>query len=317
MGTYVYTTTTLLGPRVRTGYLFTKEEIDFTAAFAIRLNAIVEAAVETTRRNDGVPVFYVPSTEFAFQPRHTVCDRGAARSATEPFARSLTSYNGAGTGDVDLLIKAANPYGPVGVFDQIKANKRIIELGLQEMVHPNVAGYEAETLALLRWSRSKAAAEAAAFTRSAGAAKDPPTSWKQSDVRLEWDQQQVPKLAPSTSYPLTVPGFAPSSPLRVVVQSAPRLLAAPKADGAGALNTRVAIPHDLEGGSHTLVVTGTDARGRPRVVRIPFELDRPFRPTVLASMTVGSLVGIVLGLVLLRLTGQTPGIRRRLLGVEL
>ena len=60
------------------------------------------------------------------------------------------------------------------------------------------------------------------------------------------------------------------------------------------------MPRDLEGGPHTLMVVGTDARNHLRTVRIPFEIHRPFRP----SMAGGSGLALLLDLLLTSTTGQ-------------
>jgi Mg-chelatase subunit ChlD len=271
--------------------LFSPAEIDFAVKFAVRLNTIVEEAVETARRNDGVPVFFVPVTELAFQPRHTACDDGGPETSTEPFARGLKHVNGAGN-DFDLLIARASPSVPLRAI----AVTRATQLAMQETAHPNQRGYDAETLAILRWSRSPEARAAAAFTRDAGAADPAPTSWPLSDVNLgQLEQRSQPVLQGGTSYPLTESGFAPGSQLQLVVESEPRTLGRPQADASGNVRTVASIPRDIEGGDHELVLSGVDPGGKPRVVRIAFKVNESFSPPLELVMAAGSLLLFLAG----------------------
>ena len=305
MGTYTVAAT-FEGITVKhTFYLLTPGESDFVVKYALKLNAVVEAAVETARRERGIPVFYVPTTEFAFQPNHTVCDG-------EPFARATNSFNG-GEWNASNIIALANPSPDRdSVANKIVAAKEVGERGIQELVHPNVSGYQAETQAILRWSRGRAAADAVAFTRTAGIAEEPaPTTWPASDAVLGPSSSDAGTLQPGTTYPLQAAGFAPSSETRIIVQSTPRVLGVPDADSAGGIDTRVAIPRDLAGGDHELRVVGRDPQGRPRTLTIRFSVDAPFRPGVLTSLLVGAAVLLLLGGVLAVATGQPARIRRR------
>lgn len=294
-----------------TVYLLDTREIDFLVDFGLRLNAQVEAAVRTARA-EGVPVFFVPSTERAFQPSHTLCDAGAKGSASEPFARSLDSYNGAGLNRETLieLIKGS-PFDPYAALSRSKVSFKAFRRGFKEIAHPNVAGYDAVTLALLRWTRSNAAADAVAFTRAAKPADPTPLSWNASDVNLgQLAPAATPTLQGGTSYPLTVGGFAPGSAVQIELHSTPRPAGTAFAGAGGRIRTRVAIPRDLADGRHALVLLGRDAQGDPRRVAIAFEIDRPFRPSVPAAMAAGSGLALLLGLLLTWRTGALPRRRR-------
>lgn len=310
MGVYVLSA----GPVSRTVYLLDAKEIDLAVDYAVRLNAIVESAVETARREKGIPVFFVRDTELAFQPGHTVCDSGSKGSAREPFARNVDSFNG-GAKNKQTLLALANPSIGLGAaIARLRAERAVVERGIQELVHPNPAGYAAETQAILRWSRSKAAAEAVTFTKRVDAADPAPTTWQVSNEdlsRLLGPNSSV-QLQGGTDYPLTVSDFAPDALVRIEAHSRRRLLGLARADAQGRLATRVSIPRDLSGGRHQLELYGADTDGRLRIVRFGFTVDGPFRPPLVASVGVVSGAALLLGLLLTWLTGVLGGWRRRL-----
>lgn len=287
----------------KTEYLVNDKELDSVFDYGTRLNAIVESAVRTSRMG-GVPVFYVPATEFAFLPSHTVCDSGPAGSATEPFARSLLSFNG-GALNGDTLSGLTSGK----VSDALKAAGTVAARGAQELVHPNKAGYAAVTSAILRWSRTKDARNAVAFLKTAKPVDTQLPDWIFSDVALGGGGGVLPILQGGTSYPFRSGGFAPNSPTRIEMRSTPRLLAVEQADRNGLLATRIAIPRDVENGRHTLIVSGVDGQGRPHVVRVAFEVDRPFRPTLIGSIAGLSGIALLLGAIL-TLAGGGAGRRR-------
>jgi hypothetical protein len=288
----------------RTAYALTPKEIDSIFEFAIKLNEAVESAVLTARAEQDVPVFYVASTEFSFLPHHTVCDTGDHDSATEPFARSVKSINGAGINSDTVLAVASPIANPLQAVARIRAGGTILRRSIQEIAHPNVRGYLAETLAILRWTRSKAAQDGAEFTRNADPVDPTPITWNVSQENLGQLDGRSITLQGGTTYPLTLDGFGPYTPLRIEAHSEPRLLATAETDEEGVLEMRVAIPRDLDDGEHTLEVSGADARGEQRVVRIPFEIDRPFRPPLLTSLAAGSALLLLLGLLLTHLSGD-------------
>lgn len=304
MGSYTIVLSTLAGSIVKTVYLLSDAEIDFIVDYALRLNGIVESAVENARRDSGVPVFYVPTTEFAFQPNHTVCD------SKDPYARATTSFNGGGFSAGDI-IALANPRFDLGsTINRFLTGADVAKRGMQELAHPNAKGYAAETQAILRWTRSRAADAAVAFTTTAKPAEPAETSWNVSTHTLGPPGLGAGLLQGGTTYPLKVGGFAPNSAVHVEAHSAPRLLGVIRADARGVVSGRVGIPRDLEDGDHELQIVGRDARNHARIARIPFSFDGPFRPGVLQSMGVGSAIAVLLGLVLLTATGELRRWRR-------
>jgi hypothetical protein len=296
---------------LKTVYLLTAGEIDFLTGFATKLNGEVEAAVETARLDRGIPVFYVPNTEMAFQPRHTFCDEGNKGSASEPYARSLATLN-AGTVSARTIINLSKGGGPY-----VRAAAAAFALGgvaatrgVQEIAHPNPAGYGAETLAILRWSRSQAALQAVEFTKTAEPEPDPPTTWNSADVNLgQLDGAQTPTIQGGSSYPLTVDGFAPNLPVRVEIHSRTKVLADVVADERGRVDIRVFIPEGLSKGRHEIAVDGSDPNGNSRRIVVPVNYEKPFRVTFTAGLGALSGLSLLLGIVLLGATGVLGGWR--------
>jgi lysophospholipase L1-like esterase len=118
-------------------------EIAFLNDLSQRLNDTIASTVSEVRAASGAPIFYVGDTVAAFRPGHTLCDG-------DPHVRTPTSFDGAGRGFLR------------------------IGQGARELLHPNQAGYTAMSTAILRWSRSQAAADALASLESAPVADRPP-----------------------------------------------------------------------------------------------------------------------------------------------
>ena len=289
---------------LRTHYWVDNDEIFFLAGFTIKLNGIVESAVRQARI-EGVPVFYIPPTEMAFQPRHTLCDSGLGDSATTPWARGLASFNFGGL-NLDQVAKLVAPGDAPWKTPAVRTalfGKTAADRGKQEIAHPNAKGYLAETSAILRWSRSTAADNALEFLRTVGPQDGAPTSWRASDVDLGQLRPGTSiNLQGGTTYPVTLGGLAPGSPLHLEVRSTPRLLGEATADTNGRVATRVAVPRDLEDGGHHLVLSGTDPNGQPKVVRIAFHYDAPYRPTFIQATAGSSAIALMLGLLALGLS---------------
>ena len=283
--------------------LLSANEIDFLDELGLKLNGAAEGAVEWARQ-EGVPAFYVPNTEMAFQPDHTVCDRSS-------YARTLYSFNGAGPNP------AEGPQGFGAIFwDRIRrldpvevikdklgkaaAKKRQLERGLQELVHPNRAGYEAVSRAVLRWSQSPAAtADLAVLNASPTATKPPSLPVVSADGGLgQLAPGSAPTLQGGTSYSLDLQGFAPGSTVVVGVHSDYRVLSYVTADESGAVSTEVGIPPDLGSGDHTLTVVGGGGDGKPRSVTIPFHVAGGGPPRAIELLAGFAVVGVVLSALL-------------------
>lgn len=277
-------------------------EIATIVDFAVQLNGVVEAEVEVARR-DGVPVAFVPNTEDAFLPGHTVCDGDAS------YARGLETFNGAGfdfrgtfkEGVKDVLYPAwlrptnnAPAEAVWGAFDRAR----------RELLHPNREGFRALSNAVIRWSNSEEANDLlASLDEVVGPDPVIAMTWPASEVNLgQLAPGDVPVLQGGTSYGLQVGGFAPNSPLTVVGRSVPRVLAAATADENGVLDTRVSVPADMDPGDHRIEVVGVGADGSERIVSIPVEVAGQQRPLLLGGMGLGGIL-IVAG-VLLWLSGR-------------
>lgn len=289
--------------------LLSPAEIKYLVELGTRLNGAVEKAAESAR-DSGVPAFYVPNTEMAFQPDHTVCDR-------VPWARSLKSFNGAGV-DHEALVAAVkgvswkigplrvpNPVGTIRAQLRLsRAGLRRLMRGIQELAHPNRAGYAAETRALLRWSQSPDAIAAERFLASS------PVAEPQQPITLEASPEQLGQLAPGvaldlqagSSYALQLGGFAPDSSIEIGVESEFRVLSEAGSDNDGRLDVAVGIPPDLEPGEHVLVVRGVNRTGEPREVEIPFRISGDSPPAIqtalLATGAAGATATAVLALFL-------------------
>lgn len=190
--------------------LLSPAEIDFLDRLALRLNGTVEKATEAARKT-GEPVFFVPNTEMAFQPDHTVCDR-------EPYVRSLYSFNGAGPEPSPVVegsdsgfwnrVKRLNPARVLRErLERIKRGVRRFNRGLAELLHPNQAGYQALTRAVLRWSRSPDAEVDRQFL-----ARSPVATATEIEIHSSGEDLgqlapgTTPTLQPGTSYGLTEGG---------------------------------------------------------------------------------------------------------------
>ncbi len=278
--------------------LLAADEIDFIDELGSKLNGAVEAAVSTVREEGG-PIFFVPNTEMAFQPDHTVCSRGS-------YARTIASFNGASEeprtavrGSDSGFWNRIGDLNPVHVLEdklgEAGAAMRQFKRGAQELLHPNQAGYAAMTRALLRWSQSPDAMAAVKFTESAPTAKPFTVTIESSGEDLgQLVGGPAPTLQGGTIYPLNLQGFAPGSTVSIAVHSDLRILSSATADSSGALATRVGIPIDLEPGDHTLTVAGAGADGEPRTVEIPFQIPGGGLPTAVVALIWVGIVGAVL-----------------------
>jgi Ca-activated chloride channel homolog len=259
------------------------DETEFLVRFAAQVNGVIEAAAQAARRR-GAPVFFIPTSEDAFQPDHTVCDR-------DPYARSLASLD---LGPLVGFLQASLAGLPQLLADveEVKQFQR----ALKELVHPNRQGYRAVTRAVIRWSQSVEADADATFLRTAQPSQlsPPPQVVISNDDLGQLTPGGTPVLQGGTSYPLTEDGFAPNSPVEIMIHSEPRVLAQVSATASGRISTRVAVPPEIDSGRHLIEVRGVDRDGRPRLIRIPVKAQGrrwplQIRVLALASAAVGVL----------------------------
>ncbi len=246
-------------------------ELDFVTNFITALNATTEAAVLAAHA-DGVPVYFIPNTEDAFLPNHTVCD-------DEPYARGIESFDGAGF-DLGAFVRN-RVFGPGDAKTAFDAFAR----GLQELFHPNADGYRAMSRAIIRWSLSDEAraAEAELAERSAAIERSIPLDDSEPETIATWDVATTDlgqlgngsTLNPQTQYPLTTPGWAPGSPFEIEVRSEPVVVATGFADLDGTLTATVILPPGIPDGHHQLIVSGFDPNDSRREVLVEFRVGPP------------------------------------------
>lgn len=295
--------------------LLAPEEFDYINDLALRLNGTVERAAANVRAK-GAPVFFVPNTEMAFQPDHTVCHSGS-------FARTIFSFNGAAPapgqpvdGSDAGFWNRIRELNPVDVLKEKLGEAGLalkrFQRGAQELLHPNQAGYAAMTRAVLRWSQSPDAMAAVRFLESAPEAQPYVATIQSSGDDLG---QLLPGSSPilqgGTTYPLNLQGFGPESTVTIGVHSEFQVLGRVTASDDGDLSTRVGIPPNLDPGDHTLIVAGTDASGEPRTVEIPFRIAGGGLPTEVVALIWGGAVGGVVSLLLVLALLLATRIRNR------
>ena len=282
---------------------FSANELTFVDRFVTRLNGEIEGAVEAARKRPGkeTPVFFVPLVEDSFLPDHTVCDR-------VPYARGLDSFNGAaGHFNVSLFdfIAVFNPFiTPQGRIAALIARfgPQVVDWFVrskQELFHPNQPGYRAMTSALIRWSQTTEAKEAAEFLATARPAEqpkrcDPPLS----DGVLTLQGGSLGPLAPCTTYMLKVSGFAPADSVVVHVNSRPITADMVLTDANGEATAYITLPIDFEPGDHTIVVSGVDGNGEALDRSVSFHVEPPGPPLATIVMGATGATLVILGLVL-------------------
>jgi von Willebrand factor type A domain len=297
--------------------LLSPHEIDYVVSFVTRLNAQIERAVALSHRN-GVPVFFIPTTETAFLPEHTVCDG-------DPYARALNSFSGVIPREdaarlpddfrLEDLEKKRGPGRPPknapkpstqgsqvkgGVADlALKYAIEIVAQGKNQLVHPNRNGYAAMTRAILRWSRTP---EARADAESLKSVKPVPLlpTWTVSQQMLgQLAPGSTPQLQGGTAYPISGDGYAPDTELEVSIHSAPRLLALTRTDAGGRFHALLGIPRSVPDGHHTLTVAGVGRDGRPRREHLSVEVSQQFRWSVPVALGITAASALLLGVLAL------------------
>jgi Mg-chelatase subunit ChlD/lysophospholipase L1-like esterase len=238
------------------------DEVAFVSELVGRINRQVEGAVAAARQL-GIPTYFVHQTEDAFLPDHTVCD-------DDPYVRALHTIRLGLSREQWTQVLESRLRGrlefAIDVLSLADFSNRT-----QELLHPNEAGYKALTHAIVRWSNSASGREAADPPRTY--VYDPVvTTWSVSDVTLgQLTPEAQPTVQGGTLVGLQASGFAPGSSVNVTVESDPVTVALLTADDEGAIDTRIAVPDELESGTHTVVLRGIDPDARP------YQLDLPIR----------------------------------------
>lgn len=272
-------------------------ELDFGSRLVTRLNATIKGSV-TAVRERGIPAYYVPTTEDAFLPDHTICDAA-------PYARAPTSIGLADPSlGEDFEIVRGFLFG--GVTGRAKAAYVLFlaqSRRLQELFHPNVEGYRALTRALIRWSMTADGLDAAR-PRSGVARFGSPREREPSGSRAQAIAHGA-TLRRGSVYSARGEDFLPGSVVTVEMRSEVVALASAYASPEGRVHVSFWIPRETPSGKHTITLLGRDRAGDPRVAAIPVEVAGPRRiPWLLVVLVSGG--SLFAGLALLRFGGRRP-----------
>ncbi|WP_315092769.1 VWA domain-containing protein [uncultured Cellulomonas sp.] len=236
---------------------FTANEVQFGNKVVVALNAEVKRAVDALAAK-GKSIYFAAPVQDAVLPDHTAC-------SADPFIQPVTASGG--------YLR--------GVDDAVKKTETT-----QELMHPTVAGYTAETNALVSWSKKVTTIEGK--VSSAGPyvqAKSPPSAPK---ATLGPKSVLSPlRVGSGTALDLTVHGAAPLSPLTVTVHSTAQVLAVLESDQDGVARNVVYLPANLPPGRHTIEASGVGVDGKTFTYSRPL-LVSPRAPAWLAFAWVGA-----------------------------
>lgn len=290
-----------------TAYALSTAEMRLVAETTVRLNGVIEGAVETLRRTDDVPIAYVPAAEMSAQPRNTVCNRGRSGDAKEPYIRSVVALEGAriNGGALDDLANPSGDPDPGGILTKLRALDAVGQRAIAEIGHPNPAGHDVQSLSLLRWSRTREAERVARATAAAGSRDGDVPSWSAGTTRLTGSG--TASVERDTTYPLVVDGFAPRSRVRVSIADGRRLVADAQADGRGRVTATIPVERQVPTGAQELDVDGIGPDARPRVLRQGLDVQGPPSPPWLLVVLGISVLAVALGLVLRRRARRLGG----------
>lgn len=251
-------------------------ERSFGVQVVRQLNNSVGAAVEAVSAK-GQPIFFATPVSEAVLPNHTACaDRDADR-----WINPISIVQGA----VGLAGGGANR-------------------SEQELMHPTKDGYAAETTALLQWSTTMPALSPA---QQATAVPPEPGLWLQVDetvqsrvtdlkfvdLDMNTDLSAKPASIPAPGNVVVhVSGLAPSSQVRVVLNSQPVTLGTFTADAAGTVSAAVRVPASTRRGQHHIDTIGTNTTGQPVLNRRSIDIYVPL-PWWLWAVLVLSTVSLL------------------------
>lgn len=200
---------------------------------------------------------------------------------------------------------------------------------VQEKIHPNALGYQAEAAALLRWSRTITEPEPGdvrdtrpLLYRVGGPVVDGGADLLDSAVDgasnlwhavqdIDLSMPDIVSVLPGLPYRVTGAGFAPGQTVVVSVASTPRALATAVADESGTVTATVRVPENLPPGDHTLFASGFTPDGALQVIGRPIDVSGPSLAGP-ATVGAGALLVLLAGGLLLR-----TGLRRRRAGIAL
>ncbi|MFY9487499.1 MAG: VWA domain-containing protein [Solirubrobacterales bacterium] len=274
-------------------------EILAVGGFALELNAVIEGIVADLR-SEGKAVFYVPNTENALLPDHTVCD-----PPDRAFARSLVSADPAVFEMFPRITGAIAAKNPTYFWSKDFKNSM---RSASELVHPNAKGYAAVSSAILRWTRGPGGQAANEFLKTVEAE---PTATLSTGLTSDGmvDENGNLILQGGSRYPLTVDGYAPQSDASAFLRSQPQLAAHAVADQGGRIKVEVPIPSELEAGQHHIEVVGFGQNGKQLKKTVAFQITADRTPSVGLILAAIALVATLLGLLLF---GLSRGARAQL-----
>ena len=265
--------------------LLTQRELDLYHHFVSAVNGTLEAAASGAQ-DLGLPVFYVHTTETAYQPDHTAC-------STEPYVRSLEPL-------LDVKPAAIIEIAESGVLGLVDNETRTDELAefSETFLAPNAYGEQALANALLRWSRTDEASEAHEFLndafvrRSAGVAApliDAPTT---GETRLI-GQGELVTSEPGHGWTAVATGFLPGTLVTAVVRPSGRVVSSAVADDTGAAKLYVVVTvGEAESSETAIIASGRGRSGEIVTVVQPVEILRPQRPVL--SLILPALAALLL-----------------------
>jgi len=251
-------------PRAGICHQFNAHEVDVADRLARQLNGAIARAVARVRA-DGYEVYFVPDVEDAVRPDHTLCAWG----------------------------DGAWINGWIFAVNDMWAEP--------ESVHPKASGYQAETDAILRWTRT---------TERATPDVDPKAI--EADLRgvlmysdgFGWPQR-VNVDIPTTDMLLTVgsrvnvngSGYMPGTPVTGALHSDPIVLGTIVADENGNIDGTLIVPADAPVGQHHLVMSGIGEDGGYLERRIAVVVVQPTPLWVWAAAS-GAVLALLAGVAL-------------------
>ena len=272
--------------------LFSFEELVAVNQFITRLNGEVESAVDEANSR-GVPAYFVSTVEASFSPDHTVCNGDAYANTFETLPPELLGvfFEERLRLEFDDFIPGLRGGVTGDGLDALSRTK-------VELFHPNEAGYQAVTEAILRWSNSDEARQAEAQLENFSADALPDAA-EQRDLG-EDSQLLLPDTSNSVALNdpilISADGFGPAELVSVGVASTYRALGSRLSTLDGEVELSVVLPENLEPGGHTVSIEGFGADGEWRVVSFPIEVPEDSRLVgyLLIGLFVVSLLGYLL-----------------------
>jgi hypothetical protein len=264
------------------------EEWKFVNEYATALNAAVQSAVAEAARR-GVPITFVPQTQTAMQPSHTICDGASA----------FVNYRDIPASAYALAINVARI-----IFQPLSLIKIAGENTFTSQFHPNANGYKAITAALVEFSATAAADNIPARNRLSSGLKATNSSGAQGSV-IDLQGSTSVTVTQGGSFDFNLNNLDPLSGAQLVAHSTSTLIGTGFADSNGHVTIHVEFPDNFALGKHTIEWSAVHGgviipEQRDLIVVRPHDwIDRI--PVIALAATVGvGLILIVLWLLIRR-----------------